>query len=196
MKWLIKNKNNIFKILIFGIMIYLFILLGTKNYKVEVADNIRFANEYKDISKNNIYVYTNENQVLELLKNKSGILFMGFSSNIWSHYYADYLNEVAINNQIQKIYYYDFYKDRSLNNKTYLSIVNYLKEYLNTSDKGIKDITAPTVVIIKNGKILYYDNEIMNLKGDIKPEEYFSETKKVEIKYNFEMAIKKFLEEV
>lgn len=191
MKWLVKKKINILKFLIFGIMIYLFIVLGTKDYKTDVPDNIRFSNEFKDISKNNLYVYVNENKVLDLLSNKkSGILFMGFSTNIWSHYYADYLNEVALENSIEEIYYYNFSKDRHLNNKTYALIVSKLKDYLTFDDSGAMDLKAPTVLIIKNGKILYFDDEITHLKGEIKPEDYFTEYRKNIVKSNFEKAIK------
>ncbi len=187
-----KNKRNAIKLILFCIMIYLFAYLGTKEYQTDVVDNIRFANEYKDISKNNVFVYLNENKVLEILNGKSGILFMGFPSNIWSHYYAEYLNEVAINNHIEEIYYYDFRKDRNLNNNTYTNIVNKLKEYLTFDDIGNMDLSAPTIVIVKNGEILYFDDEITYIKGDIRPEDYFTDYRKNLVKTNFDLAIKSF----
>lgn len=187
-----KNKRNVIKLILFCIMIYLFAYLGTKEYQTDVVDNIRFANEYKDISKNNVFVYLNENKVLEILNGKSGILFMGFPSNIWSHYYAEYLNEVAINNHIEEIYYYDFRKDRNLNNNTYTNIVNKLKEYLTFDDIGNMDLSAPTIVIVKNGEILYFDDEITYIKGDIRPEDYFTDYRKNLVKTNFDLAIKSF----
>lgn len=187
-----KNKRNVIKLILFCIMIYLFAYLGTKEYQTDVVDNIRFANEYKDISKNNVFVYLNENKVLEILNGKSGILFMGFPSNIWSHYYAEYLNEVAINNHIEEIYYYDFRKDRNLNNNTYTNIVNKLKEYLTFDDIGNMDLSAPTIVIVKNGEILYFDDEITYIKGEIRPEDYFTDYRKNLVKTNFDLAIKSF----
>ena len=63
MKFL-KNKKNIVKFILFCIMIYLFVYLGTKDYQLNVTDNVRFSSEYKDISKNNLFVYANENKVL------------------------------------------------------------------------------------------------------------------------------------
>lgn len=191
MKFL-KNKKNVIKLILFCIMIYLFAYLGTKEYKVEVTDNIRFSSEYKDISKNNLYVYVDENKVLEILNGKSGILFMGFPSNIWSHYYAEYLNEVAIKNNIEEIYYYNFRKDRNLNNNTYNSIALKLKEYLSFDDIGNIDLSAPTIVIVKNGEIIYFDDEITDIKGEIRPEDYFTDYRKNLIKTNFDLAIKTF----
>ena len=100
-----------------------------------------------DASKNNLYVYANENKILDILNGKSGILFMGFPSNIWSHYYAEYLNEVALRYEIKEIYYYNFSKDRQMNNNVYNTIVNKLKEHLSFDDNGNMDLSAPTVVI-------------------------------------------------
>ena len=147
MKFL-KNKRNIIKLFIFVVMVYLFAYLGTKEYKTEVTDNVRFSNEYKDISKNNLYVYANENKILDILNGKSGILFMGFPSNIWSHYYAEYLNEVAVRYEIKEIYYYNFSKDRQMNNNVYNTIVNKLKEHLSFDDNVNIDLSATTVVIV------------------------------------------------
>lgn len=193
MKFL-KNKRNIIKLFIFVVMVYLFAYLGTKEYKTEVTDNVRFSNEYKDISKNNLYVYANENKILDILNGKSGILFMGFPSNIWSHYYAEYLNEVALRYEIKEIYYYNFSKDRQMNNNVYNTIVNKLKEHLSFDDNGNMDLSAPTVVIVKNGEILYFDDEITQLKGEVSPEEYFTDSRKNLIKTNFDIAIKSFKE--
>ena len=50
-------------------------------------------------------------------------------------------------------------------------------------------ISAPTVVMIKNGEIVYFDNEILYLTGDIKPEEYFTDYRKNLIRMNFDKAI-------
>ena len=185
----LKKSKNIIKLILFVGMLYLFIYLGTKDYHLDVADNIRFASEYKDISKNNLYKYINENEALELLNVKTGILFLVFFSNIWSHYYADYLNEMASFHNLKEIYYYDFYKDRQLNNKTYQKIVQKLDSYLISSDTNKKELSAPTVVMIKNGEIVYFDNEILYLTGDIKPEEYFTDYRKNLIRMNFDKAI-------
>lgn len=193
MKKIFKNKKNLIKLFLFIVMIYFFIVLGGKDYHTDVTDNVRFATEYKDISKNNIYKYIGEHEVMDILNGKSGILFMGFPSNIWSHYYADYLNEIAIYKGISEIYYYDFKRDRSLNNTTYHNIVNKLKSYLIFDDLGNVEIEAPTVVIVKDGTILYFDNEVQLIKGDITPEVYFTDYRKELVKSNFMKAIDTYL---
>ena len=172
-----KNKlvKNVISILLFVIMLILFAYLGTKDYTKEVADNVRFATEYPEVSKNNIYKYTKEHEILNILNGGNGIVFMGFPSNTWSHYYALYLNEAAQINQVSKIYYYDFKKDRDINSKTYLNIVEKLKEYLYVTDLDTIDLSAPTILIVKNGEIIYFNNEVSQMKANITPEEYFNE---------------------
>lgn len=190
-----KNKRIVKKIttlLLFVVMIILFIHFGTKEYNIKVKDNVKFSNEYKDISKNNIFVYAKEHEILDILNGKSGIIFMGFSSNIWSHYYADYLNEVAIINEIDKIYYYDFKKDRQMNNQTYLNIVNKLQDYLYSTDTGSFDVSAPTIIVVKDGKIIYFDDEVSRIKGNISPEEYFTDYKKNLFFANIDNSLKEF----
>ncbi len=190
-----KKWRNLIKFVCFVVMLILFAYLGTKNYTVEVSDNIRFTNEYNDISKNNVFTYVNENEVLDILNGKSGIIFYCFSSNIWCHYYADYLNEMAMLNDVSTVYYYDFKRDRSLENSTYHSIVRKLKEYLVPNDQGKMDISAPTITMIKNGEILYFENEISTLKGEMTPEEYFTDIKKNVWKATIDLAIKEYVKE-
>lgn len=191
-----KNKmiRKIISFFLFIVMLWLFIYLGTKDYSVTITDNVIFANEYKDISKNNLFVYAKEYEILDILNGKSGIIFMGFPSNIWSHYYADYLNEICKLNAIDKIYYYDFKKDREINNREYLSIVNKLADYLYVSDTLNMDLFAPTILIVKNGEILYFDDSIRELKGKQSPEEYFTDYRKNMLMAAIDNALKEYLE--
>ncbi len=188
-----KLIKNILCFLAFAIMIYLFILFGTKDYSVKIEDNVRFAQEYKDISKNNVFVYTNGHEILNILNGKSGIIFMGFPSNEWSHYYADYLNEIALLNDIDKIYYYDFKKDRELNNTTYVNIVNKLKDYLYITDTNYVDLFAPSIWIIKDGKVIFTDSEVYTISATMTPKEYFTDYKKNLFMSTLDNAIKEYL---
>ena len=185
-----KLIKKVISLLCLIIMTYLFIYFGTQDYSVKIKDNVKFSNEYKDISKNNIFYYAKEHEILDVLNNGSGVIFMGFSSNIWSHYYADYLNEMSIINDIDKIYYYDFKKDRSMDNQTYLNIVKKLNDYLVSNDLGEKDVSAPTIVIVKGGKIIYFENEVSTVTGSISPEEYFTDYKKNLLMASIDNALK------
>ncbi|MCI9280351.1 MAG: hypothetical protein HFJ02_06110 [Bacilli bacterium] len=188
------KKKNVFKLFCFLLMIYLFIMLGKKDYHLEVSDNIRFSNEYKDINRNNIYKYVNDGEVLDVLNGKSGVIFNCFSSNIWCHYYAEYLNEVALDNHLQEVYYYDFKRDRSLKNITYNSIVSKLNDYISYDDNGKGDLYAPSIMIIINGQVSYFLDEVKTIKGKVNPEDYFTDYKKNLLKSNLDEAIKEYLQ--
>ena len=108
---------------------------------------------------------------------------MGYPENAWSGYYANILNEAAKDSGIKEILYYDFYEDRENKNGTYQSIVLNLSNYLITLDDGTEDIYAPTLVIVKNGKIIAFDNETAFTKGNITPDIYWDEYQ-TGIKYN------------
>lgn len=88
-----------------------------------------------------------------------------YPENVWSGYYANILNEAAKDAGIKEILYYDFYEDRENHNATYQSIVLNLSNYLITLDDGTQEIYAPTLVIVKDGKVIAFDNENSFYKG-------------------------------
>ena len=119
---------------------------------------------------------------------------MGYPANSWSGYYANILNEAAKATGIEEILYYDFYLDRENSNATYQSIVLSLSNYLYTLDDGSQDIHAPTLIIIKDGNIIGFDQETAFMLGNTEPEEYWNKLR-TGLKYNtFQTMFKEFLE--
>lgn len=171
-----KKIKRIIQIIMFISIICAFIYIGTKDFTKEViVDNERFDQDYKNVSKDNVFVYANANDVYTVLKGGTGIIFMGFKENVWSGYYANILNETAKKNNVEKILYYDFLEDRNNKNATYQSIVLKLSNYVPTLDSGKQDIYAPTLVMVKNGEIIAYDATTSINKGTITPEAYWNE---------------------
>ena len=165
--------------IIFIILIAGFIIIGLQNYDVDKPkDNETFSAEYEEIDENNIYIYADASKVLQKLRSGSGIIFFGFKSNVWAGYYANILNEAAMNLGVQEIYYYDFYEDRKNHNGTYESIVELIKDYVTVLDDGTKNLYSPSMVIVKDGKILIYNDDTAFIKGDIKPEDYWTDAQK------------------
>lgn len=194
-KKLFKNKIQMFIYLIlFAICIFLFIVIGKTDYtKNELPDAIKFSNTFKSVPENNLYVYATSSDVYNIINKQSGIILMGFSKNKWVEEYASILNDVAMNYKIDKLYYYDFEKDRDDNNGTYEAIVNKLINYAPSNDKGEREIYAPTVVIVKNGNVIAYFDETTFIKGDITSKEYYSEENYVKTYNQFKEAILEYL---
>ena len=59
----------------------------------------------------------------------------------------------------------------------YKKLVNRLGDYLFLDDTGSYRLYAPTLVIVKEGKILSFDNETSLMTNPILPNEYWTEEK-------------------
>lgn len=175
-----KKLKRVFQVILFVLIIAAFIFIGTRDFtKKDINDNEKFDFEYSNVSKDNAFVYANAQDVYAKFKNGNAVVFMGFSTNKWSGYYADMLNTAAKEAGVKEILYYDFKKDRESKNATYQSIVLKLSVYTYTDDVGNQNIYAPTMFIIKNGRIVYFDNETAIMKGTLSPEDYWNEENRV-----------------
>lgn len=176
-KKLFKNKTQmIIYLFLYVICIGLFILIGTTNYKKdESSESIKFSSLYNLVPENNVYVFSNHNDVMDILNGRSGVILFAFPSNKYSNYYAYLLNKAALYTGVEKIYYYDFLKDRDESNGTYETIVNKLSDYLKANDEDIKEIYAPSVLVVKDGEVISYLDDVIFLNGNIDINEYYKE---------------------
>ena len=178
-------------------MFVAFIYLGTKDYNVPVKDFNDQENFTKDfgITNENIYDYKTASEILEIMNTGTGVIFFAFPENVWSHTYACLLNDVAKYYGLNEIYYYNFFNDRIMNNSYYENIVKKLNAYLPVLDNGTRNIYAPSMIMVKNGEIIAYDDETSILHGDVTVDDYWTyerqENKRVQLGVYFE----KFLEE-
>ncbi len=193
-KKLFKNKLHMIVYIISCILILIaFVYIGNINYYMDEADNIKFNVQYPSVSKENIYVYSDARDILKALEGDSVILF-GSPQSDWTESLALYTNDIAIENKIEEILYYDFYDDRTINNGNYELIVQRISNYLYTDDTGRQDINAPLLLIVKNGKVIYtFDDTVFN-KGNIEPEDYWNYTNIGFFENNFESALKYYME--
>jgi len=176
-KSLFKNKTQmiIYNIL-FIVCIALFIIIGQIDFQKNVdTEAKKFSSLYKMVKEDNLFVFCDATDVMEIINGKSGVILMGFPSNKWMNNYASILNDVSKEVGIDKIYYYDFQKDRDESNGTYETIVNKLKVYVPTNDEGIQDIQAPTVIVVKKGKVIGYFDDTSIIKGTVTPQIYYTE---------------------
>ena len=170
--------------ILFVVLIGAFVYLGKKDFKTDknMSDAKKFSIEY-NINENNPFEYVYSNTVLDVLKNKTGIIYMGFSSNDWSKYYVKYLSEVLIDNNIKKVYYYDLLKDRTKYTKNYQEIEEILTDYLYELDNGKIHISTPALVFVKDGKVVYYDDETAIERNNMNPQDYWTDEKILDFKF-------------
>lgn len=172
-----KNKTQmIIYIIIFIICIGLFIYVGNINFtNNSETEAKKFSNIYNLVPENNLFVFSKVSDVLNIINGRSGVVLMGFPSNEWTNYYASFLNEIALELNIDKIYYYDFLQDRDSNNGTYETVVNKLESFVPTFDNKSRNIQAPSILIVKNGKIIAYLDDTAIIKGNITPKDYYTD---------------------
>ncbi len=154
------------------------------------TDSIKFNKEYTEVSKNNVFVYRNIDEIINILEKGTGIVYLGFPECPWCQRYVKYLNEVAMDMGVEKIYYYNIREDRKNNTDKYQKIVSILNDYLQNDEEGNKRIYVPSVIAIKKGEIVGFDDETSwDTKGFSKPSEYWNDTEVAELKDKLETMI-------
>ena len=167
------SKKNVY--IIFGIIAVLILIISLSFLfkKDKMSDAERFAKEY-DFTVNNVFVYRNLDEINKILENGTGVVYLGLPECPWCRGYIPYLNEVAINEHLDKIYYFNILNDRKNNTSGYKKTVQLLNDYLKYDNEGNKRIYVPAVIAVNNGKIVGFDDESsLDTKGYETPEEYW-----------------------
>lgn len=167
------SKKNVY--IIFGIIAVLILIISLSFLfkKDKMSDAERFAKEY-NFTVNNVFVYRNLDEINKILENGTGVVYLGFPECPWCRGYIPYLNEVAINEHLDKIYYFNILNDRKNNTSGYKKTVQLLNDYLKYDNEGNKRIYVPAVIAVNNGKIVGFDDESsLDTKGYETPEEYW-----------------------
>mgnify|MGYP002626985922 CR=1 FL=1 len=151
-----KNKKNIIII----VMIALAFLATFLIYQgCEKKDNVRFKEEYPSVSDSNVFTYRSLNEIINIMEKGTGVVYLGFPECPWCQAYVKYLDEVAKDVGIEKIYYYNILEDRKNNTEGYQKVVAILKDYLENDEEGNPRIYVPNVSFHIKGKVIGNDNE-------------------------------------
>lgn len=157
-----KNKkiiliSSIVFILLITLLVLFLVFKKNKINKNIDEEKIKFAEEYKT-TKDNVFTYRTIEEINKILKNGTGLVFLGFPECPWCRGYVPIINEVAKKEGLEKIYYFNIYEDRKNNTEEYQEMVKLLKEFLRYDDEGNERIYAPSLIAVKNGKILEFDD--------------------------------------
>lgn len=173
-----------------GVGIFLYLKKDNNN----ISDALKFKNEYEsyngktydgteieyinlEIPKDNLFKYTPEKEVVDILQNKTALIYFGFAQCPYCRSMVNLLNDVAEKNNLEQIYYVDILNNRDTyevidntvakitnGSKYYYELLDVMKDYLTDYEiadesgknyaTGVKRLYAPTVVAVKNGKIV------------------------------------------
>lgn len=197
-----KNKNIIIAmgviiVALIGVVIYLLVKENNNannvtNDKPEITDASKFADEYTELTDDNVFVYASVDEIIDTLENGNGVVYLGFPECQWCQRYVVYLNDVAKENNVDKILYYNIKEDRSNNSDNYLKIVDLLKDYLQDDEDGNPRIYVPAIIFMNDGKIVGFDDETsLDTKGCSNADEYWTKDEIKDLKERLNEYIEK-----
>ena len=192
-KKMFKSKTQmVIYIIIFCLLIYAFIYLGKKEYKVELPDNEKFSSMFSMVSTDNVFKIVNATEARMVSRGAKGIVLFG-TENEWVNYYAYIVNKIAKEVGIEEIYYYDFIKNRKDNNGTYEDIVKNLSNYVIYNDKGVAEIYAPSLLVVSKDEVLLFDSDTSFIKGKTTPSTYWNSFTQGEKEQNLRAVFTEYL---
>ncbi len=183
------------------------------------TDNYKFASEYNSLNgkktesgktylkvniKTNNVKYTSYKEVFDILDSKTGIIYFGFPECPWCRNALPVLLEAADD---QTIYYFNNKEDRDTkelledgtvkttkeSTKDYKKLIEKLGDYADTydglNDENIKRLYYPTVLFVKNGKII--DKIVSTVDSQKDPYKPLTSKQTKELKEKYQNAISK-----
>lgn len=165
------------------------ILLWTKhnpqepNIPTYSEDQKKFASEYKNVTEDNVFVYRNVDEIIKIMEHGTGVVYLGYPECPWCQAYVSYLNEVAKEVGIEKIYYCNTKKVKEENMDKYRELISLLDGHLQYNDEGKQWIYVPNVSFHIEGKIIGNDYETSKDTHNLKdPKEYWTEEEVKDLK--------------
>lgn len=161
-----KGKMIILGFLILVLIAIIVLAIVKAIDKEEKTDAMKFKEEYSEVAEDNVFVYKNVEEIIDIMENGSGVIYLGFPECQWCQAYVKYLDEVAKEMEIEEVYYYNIYEDRKNNTDEYKKIVELLSGRLQKDEDGnkrvyeklgFKDRYTNMILKINDDKTLYHD---------------------------------------
>lgn len=192
-----KKNNSIIAIAILVLIMLIiggyFILVKKDDAKITTTnDSKKFASEYTEVSEDNVFVYRDIDEIIKIMKNGTGVVYLGFPECPWCQTYVKYLDEISKEVGIEKIYYFNIYEDRKNNTKKYQEILSMLKDNLQFDDEGNARIYVPNVSFHIKGELIGNDYETSKDTHNLKePKDYWTKEEVKDLKQRLTKYMKK-----
>ena len=175
---------------LFALIMGAFVYLSKKYEAPQEEKVIEFSSYYEGIETDKFNIIK-ANTLLKQLKNGKYIIFIGNHTSSWSEAYAYILTECLEELNI-RISYYDLDSDKSQKNSNYYKIRERLKNHLVSTDDNDSNLLAPSLYIVDNGKVKYYNVATSAVKNTTKIEEYWTNYNKESFKREIKKNIKRY----
>ena len=165
--------------------------MTTNGDPVTTEDSRLFAAEYSGVTKDNSFVIKTPTEIVKMLEGGTGLIYFGFPECPWCQKYVDYLDEVAREEKLDKIYYLNIREIRTNNTEEYQRMTELLKDYIGKDEDGNPRIFVPTIVAVDGGKIIGHDStSSTNTREDGAPDEWWTKSREDELKQKLRKIIK------
>lgn len=179
------KRNQIIIVSIIGI-----ILLGIggyfllqKNSSNSITDAEKFASEYKEVDENNVFVYRDVDEIIQIMEHGTGVVYLGYPECPWCQSYVKYLNEVALEVGIERIYYCNTKQLKEQNMDKYYELIQLLHGHLQYTEEGEEWIYVPNVSFHIDGEIIGVDHETSkDTHGFQNPKDYWTDEEVASLK--------------
>lgn len=205
-------------------MFFIHEILEKKIDDKKIMDNEKFKKEYESlngkVSNDKVYpevkindniniVYKSEDEVVDIIKSGTGVIYFGYPSCPWCRNAVPVLLNAASETSLKEIYYLNIKDIRDSKvldangnivvekngTKGYYKIVDALSDYLDPytglNDDSIKRLYAPTVIFVKNGIVVLV--HVDTVKSQVDPYTPLNEEQKLELKEIYLDGIHKVL---
>lgn len=183
--------RKIIYFLLFALMIVAFIVLSEK-YADNSEQRISVISDYYENTKANCYEVISGNKMISLLKSGKNIIFIGSSVSDYSIKYMEELDAIFKNLKIDKVYYYDINNDKSQENSNYYDIKELLNGYLVETDTISNNLLSPSLYIVNDGKVMYYNVETSAMKNTDTVKSYWTPEKEITFSNEITAAISNY----
>ena len=160
-----------------------------ENNPTDVNDISKFKEEYELLNETSVKMdingkakleYLDSQEVIDLLENKTGIIYFGFPACPWCRNIIPVLLNVSVDNNY-KVYYFNPKELRGTNDENFNKIMNILDEYLQTNSEGKKTLYVPDVYFVKDGNIV--GHHLGSVDSQTNPYDILNDSQKQEL-YN------------
>ncbi len=163
-----------------------------------------------EVPTKNPFIYASYDDVMDILSNGTGVIYFGFPECPWCRNMVPVLADAAKEMGIDKVYYFNALdmrdiksldKDGSIKTekegtKEYYKLIKVLGDFIGSyeglNDESIKRLYFPTVVFVKDGKIL--TSHIGTLDSQTDPYKVLNDKQKNELKEIYMDGINKVYE--
>lgn len=178
-----EKKKLVFIILIAVVLITAACFVWKAVIHKEPDDAARFAEEYPGVSADNVFVYKTADEVLELMRSGTGVVYLGYPECGWCQAYVSYLDETAREKGIREIWYCNTKEVKEQDMDKYYELIAMLDGCLQYTDSGEQWIYVPDVSFHINGELVGNDYETSKDTHNLtEPAEYWTEAEVRELK--------------